>query len=107
MEFNSLLLTQNIDLVMRYLAQTSTNPEERKNFNTALLTRNVFDIDKIELVGSKSITSRIVKTELLTIGLINKESIPEIEEKILDVDEKLDNLESNAEVEEYISDNEE
>jgi len=98
MEFNSLLLTQNMPLVMRYLAQTSTNPEERKNFNTALLTKNVFDVDKIDLVGSKSIVSRIVKTQMLTLGLVNKQSIPEIEEEIENVDSELDELEVNAEL---------
>jgi len=100
MEFTSLLLTQNMPLVMRYLAQTSTNPEERKNFNTALLTRNVFDIDKINLTGNKSITSRIVKTQMLTLGLINKQTIPEIVEDIKNVDNELDELEVNAELEE-------
>jgi len=93
MEFTSLLLTQNMPLVMRYLAQTSTNPEERKNFNTALLTRNVFDIDKINLTGNKSITSRIVKTQMLTLGLINKKSVPEIEEELESVNEQLNELE--------------
>lgn len=93
MEFNSLLLTQNMQLVMRYLAQSSTNPEERKNFNTALLTRNVFDIDKIELIGEKSITSRIVKIQMLTLGLINKKSIPDITEELNDVDETLNEIE--------------
>jgi len=98
MEFNSLLLTQNMPLVMRYLAQTSTNPEERKNFNTALLTKNVFDIDKIELIGSKSITSRIVKTQMLTLGLVNKQTIPEIIEDVENVDKELDDLEVNSEL---------
>ena len=100
MEFNSLLLTQNMPLVMRYLAQTSTNPEERKNFNTALLTKNVFDIDKINLVGSKSITSRIVKTQMLTLGLVNKQSVPEIVEEMENVDKELDELEVNSELDE-------
>ena len=100
MEFNSLLLTQNMPLVMRYLAQTSNNPEERKNFNTALLTKNVFDIDKIDLIGSKSITSRIVKTQMLTLGLVNKQTIPEIIEDVENVDKELDKLEVESELEE-------
>jgi len=100
MEFNSLLLTQNMPLVMRYLAQTSTNPEERKNFNTALLTKNVFDIDKINLIGSKSITSRIVKTQMLTLGLVNKQSVPEIVDEIENVDKELDKLEVDSEIDE-------
>lgn len=78
MEFGSLLLTQKIDLVMRYMAQTSTNPEERTHFSKELLISNPFNIEKINMVGSKSITSQITRMQLLTIGLINK---PELEEE--------------------------
>lgn len=72
MEFSSLLLTENPELVNRYLAQTSNNPEERNNFNKHLLTDDPFNIDKIERIGSQSITSQIVKTQFKTIGLENR-----------------------------------
>lgn len=70
MEINSLLLTKNIDLVSRYLSQQSTNPEERENFNKTLLTTdNVFNIEKIDRIGKKSITSKIIQTYFTTLGL--------------------------------------
>lgn len=89
MEFMSLLLTKNIKLILRLFAQTSTNPEERKNFNTALLTRNVFNIEKIELLGNPSITSQIFKIQMLALGLENKRSLEDVVDNIEDYEDNL------------------
>lgn len=90
MEFMSLLLTKNIKLILRLFAQTSTNPEERKNFNTALLTRNVFNIEKIELLGNPSITSQIFKIQMLALGLENKRSLEDVVDNIEDYEDNLE-----------------
>ena len=71
MEFVSLELMKDMDIIIKYLKQTSSNPGERAHFNEELLTRNIFDIDRIGLVGSPSITSQIIKTYFLSIGLEN------------------------------------
>jgi hypothetical protein len=75
MEFTSFLLTKDMNTVLRYLAQNSNNPEERRNFIKALLTHNnIFDIEKIEKIKdnkTKSITGQIVKTQLMALGIEN------------------------------------
>ena len=87
-EFMSLLLTQDMPLVARFLAQTSTNPEERKNFNTQLLTKDIFNLEKVELVGKKSVTSEIIRMQMLAIGLVNKRS----DEKVDDIIEQVEDV---------------
>jgi DNA-directed RNA polymerase beta subunit len=72
-EVVSLLLTKDMEIVSRYLAQQSSNPEEREHFNTDLLTTNdVFNIERIERINKKSVTSKIVKTYFTVIGLENE-----------------------------------
>jgi DNA-directed RNA polymerase beta subunit len=102
MEFTSLLLTQNIEDVTRYLAQTSNNPEERQNFNEALLTEDVFNIEKIERIGSKSITSQILKTEFQAIGIENvmNEDATQLEEDERSIEELFAEVLEDVEVEE-------
>jgi len=69
MELTSLLLTKEMPEVARYLAQTSNSPEERRNFNSAILTRDPFNIGRVESLNVPSITSKIVKTELTALGI--------------------------------------
>jgi len=82
MEFTSFLLTQDIDNVLRYIAQMSSNPEERQNFIEQLLTcKDPYNISKIDLIGSRSITSKIVETQLKAIGIENVENTDNNEEE--------------------------
>lgn len=93
MEFVALLLTKSMDIITKYLKQTSSNPDERKNFNSELLTRNVFDIDRIELIGTPSVTSQIIKTYLLSMGLenIDNRAFTEIQKLIIDTENEVNN----------------
>jgi hypothetical protein len=92
MEFTSLLTTNNIEPVMRYLSQNSSNPEERKNMINQIITaKDPFNIEKIEpLNKSQSITSQIVKTELAAISLENVQSKEDCNDTFMSSDDLME-----------------
>jgi len=76
MELINLFITNNIKEVHRFISQYSSNSDDRKALAERLLgidldhyDESVFNIDKVELTGKKSLTKLALDTYLGIIGM--------------------------------------
>ena len=60
MEVNNLLLTKRPDCIIRMASMYSSSESNRKELIRQLLTRNIFDIDKINLKNPYDNSNRVI-----------------------------------------------
>jgi DNA-directed RNA polymerase beta subunit len=69
MELTNLFISNDIKEVVRFMSTYSTNEADRHNLINALITQNIFNIDKVEKSDEDNRTKQILEVYLKNIGL--------------------------------------